>query len=418
MSAIEQRPVDFIAQDPVRLATMPVWEGGVLRPHPFVLRMFLARVGDGWRVMPGGFVRIADDLHAPTINLQRGGRTADAWVLSEGPVAQLSLLPTPDRIEITRSVGSLPSRAADNLFWLGRYLERGEASLRLVRALLTRAAEREEARSPVVGRISALVTAWCPVPLDIPNARPVVIAATVLQRRDLAGSLPQVIRAARSAASVIRDRLAPDAWRALNDLLTVIDAAPSGQATESVLIDQVNAALRLIASFSGLAQENMSRLAGWRFLELGRRIERALAICRFVRQFADRDAPSGALDVLLELCDSQITYRSRYVMVAARAPVVDLVVLDPNNPRSVIFQLERIEADLAALPKPHGDGRRSHSQQIAMSTATTLRTTEAADVADAVLVECESALMALSDAIAAAFFTPLERFEVVQEALA
>jgi uncharacterized circularly permuted ATP-grasp superfamily protein/uncharacterized alpha-E superfamily protein len=418
MAAIEERPVDFVAQEPIKLATMPVWQGGALQPRPFVLRMFLARIGDGWRVMPGGFVRIADDVNAPTINLQRGGRIADAWVLSEGPVAQLSLLPAPDRIEITRSVGSLPSRAADNLFWLGRYLERGEASLRLVRALLTRAAEREETRSPVVGRISALVTAWCPVPLDIPNARPVVIAASVLQRRDLAGSLPQVIRAARSAASVIRDRLAPDAWRALNDLLTIIDTTPSGQAAESVLIDQVNAALRLIASFSGLAQENMSRLAGWRFLELGRRIERALATCRFVRQFADRDAPTGALDVLLELCDSQITYRSRYVMVAARAPVVDLVVLDPNNPRSVVFQIECIEADLAALPKPHGDGRLSHSQQIAMSVATNLRTRDAADVADTVLVECESALMALSDAIAAAFFTPLERFEVAQEALA
>ena len=95
----------------------------------------------------------------------------------------------------------------------------------------------------------------------------------------------------------------------------------------------------------------MVQLGGWRFLELGRRIERSLATCRFVQQFGGEPAPDGALDVLLELCDSQITYRQRYVMVAARAPVVDLVMLDPHNPRSAAYQLDRIEAHLAALPR-------------------------------------------------------------------
>ena len=117
------------------------------------------------------------------------------------------------------------------------------------------------------------------------------------------------------------------------------------------MFERVEAALRIISSFSGLAQENMTRLAGWRFLELGRRIERAVDTCRFINQFAGDRGPDAALDVLLELCDSQITYRQRYVMIAARAPVIDLVVLDPNNPRSVAYQFDRIEEHLAALPK-------------------------------------------------------------------
>ena len=117
------------------------------------------------------------------------------------------------------------------------------------------------------------------------------------------------------------------------------------------MFERVDAALRIIASFSGLAQENMSQLAGWRFLELGRRIERAIATCRFVRQFADGDALDGALDVLLELADSQITYRQRYVMVAARAPVIDLVVLDPE------------QSALGRLPaRPHRDASRGVAQ--------------------------------------------------------
>jgi uncharacterized alpha-E superfamily protein len=328
------------------------------------------------------------------------------------------LLPTPDRIEIKRTIGSLPSRAADNLFWVGRYVERSEATLRLVRALISRSTERDDVTAPIVNRIRSMLGAWCAAPVDIPNARPVSIANTVMQRRDLEGSLPRLVRAARSAASVIRDRFSPDAWRALNDLLATIETSPAVQPTESALFEQVNAALRIIASFSGLAQENMSQLAGWRFLELGRRIERAIATCRFVRQFADRQSPDGALDVLLELCDSQITYRSRYVMVAAPAPVIDLVVLDPHNPRSIAYQIERIEAHLAALPKRNADGRLSLPQQIAVSIATTLRTTDAATIDQAMVTEAESALMKLSEAIVATYFTPYERFEVAWEALA
>ena len=152
---------------------------------------------------------------------------------------------------------------------------------------------------------------------------------------------------------------------------------PIGPA-ESAIIERVEAALRIVASFSGLAQENMTQLAGWRFLELGRRIERAIITGRLVRCFALAGAPEGGLEVLLELADSQITYRQRYVMVAARAPVIDLVVLDPNNPRSVAFQLDRIEAHLAALPGRSAAGRLSPVQQIAAAIATRLRTVEAA----------------------------------------
>src|SRR5258707_10593967 len=123
------------------------------------------------------------------------------------------------------------------------------------------------------------------------------------------------------------------------------------------MTQRVEEALRVIASFSGLAQENITRLGGWRFLELGRRIERAIVTCRFARQFGGR--LHRGLDTLLELCDSRITYRQRYVMVAARAPVIDLTVLDPSNPRSVAFQLDQIEAHLEVLPHLRADGRLS-----------------------------------------------------------
>jgi uncharacterized alpha-E superfamily protein len=105
-------------------------------------------------------------------------------------------------------------------------------------------------------------------------------------------------------------------------------------------------------------------------------------------------------------------------MIAAPAPVVDLVVLDPNNPRSVLYQLDRIETHLRALPKRSSSGRLSPVQQIAAAVATRLRTADAAAVNEASIVEIEQALLKLSDAISAAYLTNNERSEPVWEALA
>jgi uncharacterized circularly permuted ATP-grasp superfamily protein/uncharacterized alpha-E superfamily protein len=416
--AIADRSIDYVVQEAVTLSTMPVWRGSGFAPRPFSLRLFLAKGSEGWHVMPGGFVRIADDIDARAVSLQHGGRTADAWVLSDGPVGETTLLPRAERIVIKRTSGVLPSRAADNLFWVGRYVERAEATLRLVRALLNRTAEADETAAPLVERISDLLGAWSAGPIDIPNAKAILIARAALSRGDFDGSLPHLVGAARSAASVIRDRFSPDAWRALERLAATIDAPWPDGPFESVMSERVDAALRIVASFSGLAQENMSQLAGWRFLELGRRSERAIATCRFVRQFADAAAPEGALEVLLELADSQITYRQRYVMVAARAPVVDLVVLDPNNPRSVAYQLDRIEAHLAALPKHNAQGRLSLPQQITASSATALRTVDAPAVDDVLITQVEKAVMRLSEAITGSYLTHNERAEPEWEALA
>jgi uncharacterized circularly permuted ATP-grasp superfamily protein/uncharacterized alpha-E superfamily protein len=410
------RGIDLVAKEAVTLSTTPVWRDGRLEPRPFTLRLFLARTGDGWRVMPGGFVRVANDVDARAVSLQRGGSTGDAWVLSDKPVAETTLLPAPDRITITRVTGPLPSRAAANLFWVARYVERAEATLRLIRALINRVSDSDEAAMRVVAQICALLAAWEAVPTELPNAKPVLVAAAALKRHDLDGALPNLVGAAQSAASVIRDRFSPDAWRALTDLVELIGAPIDHPPTESAIFERTDGALRIIASFSGLAQENMSQLAGWRFLELGRRIERAIATCRFVRQFAFAGI-DAALDVLLELADSQITYRLRYVMVAAPAPVIDLVVLDPNNPRSVAYQLARIETHLAALPQRGDDGRLSPPEQITTALATQFRTVDAAALDAAAFLGAEAALMKLADVIASTYFTTHERAEVRWEAL-
>jgi uncharacterized circularly permuted ATP-grasp superfamily protein/uncharacterized alpha-E superfamily protein len=416
--SIRNRGVDYVAQESVTLSSMPLWRDGRLQPRPFTLRIFLNKVAGRWQVMPGGFVRIADTADAHAISLKRGAATADAWLLARGPVGEITLLPAAERIEVQRASGLLPSRAADNLFWVGRYVERAEATLRLVRAMTNRAAEADETTAPPLAALGSLLEAWNALPDETGAAPTAFVVRAVMTNTQLSGALPALTGAARAAASVIRDRFSPDAWRAINDLATIVPMPLASGASESAITERVEAALRIISSLSGLAQENMTRLAGWRFLELGRRIERAILTGRLVRCFALPGAAEGGLDVLLELADSQITYRQRYVMVAAPAPVIDLVVLDPNNPRSMAFQLDRVEAHLSALPGRSATGRLSPVQQIAAALAARLRTADVVAVDEALILEAEEALMRLSDAVTAAYLTNTERADMSREALA
>ena len=180
--SIRDRGVDYVAQEAVTLSSMPVWRDGRLQPRPFTVRLFLAKVGDRWQVMPGGFVRIADNADARAVSLQRGAATADAWVLARGPVGETTLLPAPERILVQRATGLLPSRAADNLFWVGRYVERAEATLRLVRAVMNRVAETDETTASVIAALGSLLQTWNAAPTETSGAAAAFITRAALTR--------------------------------------------------------------------------------------------------------------------------------------------------------------------------------------------------------------------------------------------
>jgi uncharacterized alpha-E superfamily protein len=159
-----------------------------------------------------------------------------------------------------------------------------------------------------------------------------------------------------------------------------------------------------LASFAGLAQENMNRAAGWRFLEMGRRAERAINTMRFACQFAYDEAGDEDLDVLLTLVDCQITYRSRYLVGPLLAPVRDLAVLDPYNPRSVAFQVSALNEHIAALPSQKEHGLIERPQRLAVALQATLATTEAEALEAKTLFALEQDLLSLAEAIGLHYF--------------
>ena len=405
-AAIAARGIDYVGQEIVKLSTTPVWRDGQLVPRPFTLRVYAARTPHGWSVMPGGFCRVSHKQDARAVTMGVGSESADVWVIGTGPVEHTSLLPSEGKARIRRILGNLPSRAADNLFWFARYLERAEAVLRTVRSVVGRLIDLNTPNADAAKALERLETL-----LDGAGALPedhelkgTAIAAVALFGKEEFGSAFSLVGNARRAASFIRERLSADTWRLIEDVFEGLDRDGAAELTEADTTERAEASLRVLAAIAGLSQENMNRGAGWQLLDMGRRVERAINTCRFARQLAGADSFPDGLSTLLELVDSQITYRMRYLVGLSPTLVRDMVLLDTYNPRSVAFQVERLAEHLASLPRLSEDGMLEVPHRMVVKLSSDLATSVAADLDQQAILGFEKRLLALADAIGARYF--------------
>jgi uncharacterized circularly permuted ATP-grasp superfamily protein/uncharacterized alpha-E superfamily protein len=387
VTRIERNGGDFVGQEAVTLSTTPVYADGRFEPRPASLRVYLARTSGGWTVMPGGFARVGLSLDPTAIAMQRGGHAADVWVVSDEPVERETLLPQESDSFTRTRPGSLPSRAAENLTWLGRYIERSEDTVRILRAYHVRLAETSDPNMPLLADIRDYLD---PFGIDVDSAIP----------SGLIGTLDSAVY----SAGQVRDRFSPDGWLALKDLSKTIHqfattVAPGDDATRAMTV-----ILRKLAGFSGLLHENMYRFAGWRFLEIGRRLERGIQIARTLARLTSARAPDGALDMMLEIGDSVMTHRRQYPVQAGRRTVIDLLALDPLNPRSILFQLERLKAEIALLPAVGGEGHMSTAAKEILQLNTQIAIKEPADMTTKALDDLAYEIGGLYNSLAKAYF--------------
>jgi uncharacterized circularly permuted ATP-grasp superfamily protein/uncharacterized alpha-E superfamily protein len=407
LERMTNRPGDFVGQEVVRLSTTPVLRDGALVPAPFVLRVYVVATPEGMKVMPGGFCRTSDHPDARAISMGENAQTADVWVITDKPVDRVTLLANKEDVRVRRILGHLPSRAADNLFWLGRYLERAEATLRLVRSLCTTlldAGPDAQSANQSLSQVKALLGDWQALDEANDDAGVLEAAWKTLHDTSAAGSVIHLVQAARDTAAKTRERLSGDFWVLLLKLETALSENVGHVLSEVETQRQADDALQVLSSLSGLAQENMNRGAGWRFLDMGRRIERGINICRFARTFAMHDATVDDLDLVLDLADSQITYRARYLVGLAATPVRDMITLDPFNPRSLAFQLAALTEHLTVLPSLQDDGVMERPRRILVALAAEVETGDAEALEADDILGFEQALMALSSAVGDRFF--------------
>ncbi len=422
---IRARPHAYVAQEWVHLSQTPVWSRAHERrllARNVGLRMYAIATPDGYKVMPGGLARVAGSSNALVLSMQSGGTAKDIWVRAEGAVDPFSLLKKAVKVgDLVRSGSNLSSRVVENLFWLGRYSERVDATARLLRTVISLHIDNAGDVTPPE---AALLDAGERVRvLPQPTEDEETPAPTLEERlrdavynADAENSVADASRRLMWSASQVRERLSLDHWHSLNRLQRDLQHRQVQNAELGDMVLLLDTVLQVSSSLTGFSLDNMTRDTGWRFHVLGRRIERVTFLCELIASFLalHRERDSDNLEWLLQLTDSIITYRSRYARTPEVLSVVDLIVVDESNPHGVSFQVVGMLAELAALDNELGDlpmeniRHAGHAvQTFDLSQFEGNPRQAATQLADA-LRTLESAAHELSDKIAMRFFTHVD----------
>jgi len=381
ITRLRARPQAYVAQELVDYSQAPAWSPSHKRrllPRGVGLRVFVAATAGGHVVMPGGLTRVSAMSNARIISMQRGGSSKDTWVLSDSGVNTFSLLKhSVGKADLVRGGRNLSSRVVENLYWFGRYAERCDKTARILRVALSRLVDAGAESQPALTSALDLCRALKLLPLAEPEAgskATAVVPTAQGQREKLllaaicdtpwGAGLAGDIRRLLWVAAQVRERFSLDNWHALNRLQQQLQtysklAGREAQADPGEALAFLDQALLASSSLAGFAMDNMTRDDGWRFLIIGRRIERLVFLANASAHFlglASTRAPGG-LEWLLELTDSIITYRSRYMTQPELLPTLDLVVFDDDNPHSVAFQLQILVRYLDNLARLLGGPR-------------------------------------------------------------
>jgi uncharacterized circularly permuted ATP-grasp superfamily protein/uncharacterized alpha-E superfamily protein len=362
LGRIAARPWDWAASAFLPPSVAPCLVDGEMQPRPIVLRLFLVNDGTTWRAMPGGLARVMEPTDRIAGSLPRGGISKDVWVLSEDRVAIVGpAVSAAPMLKLRRASGELPSRVADNLFWLGRYVERLERRARLVRAATRRLARGAALLPREMSELEVLTR--CLIEAGVLDEEVAGSGSSRTLTEAMLGSVRDPGAIFANFATVarlterVRDRLTGDMYATFTQALRAArDDAAAAEHSLDKLTHATVSIMRFSTAVAGLAAENMVRGGGWLFLDLGRRIERAQAVAAEVGYALEQPAAriETGLRLVLELCDSAITYRGRYLNVLQPAPVLDLVLADQGNPRGLAFQLAQIHSLLDELSGESG----------------------------------------------------------------
>ncbi|MDO9356000.1 MAG: circularly permuted type 2 ATP-grasp protein [Solirubrobacteraceae bacterium] len=387
---IQAHPERWVAQAPLALGDVPTLTPDGLEPRRSVLRTFAVATADGYTVMPGGLTRAAPSIEPGPVSNQAGAIAKDTWVIASEPqvASSLAVLGGPLADE-SGELAMLSAGAAENLWWLGRYAERAEASTRLLRTVHDRRNEFQgSSDAPGLAALDLLRTALTTVTdtkrTESDDPWSDFVGILVDDRRP--GTLAHSVRSMLEAAHAVRDQLSSDVWLVVGQLdrkLTRLRGRTDLRSPE--LQGALQQVLQGLLGLSGLSQESMVRDLAWRFLDGGRRVERALQLLALLRSTVPA-SPSGVtgslvLESVVTAAESIITYRRRSRLHWHLETVLQLLVLDEDNPRSVASQLAALTADLEAIPRV--GTRLRTDQRLVLEATTTLRTCDPAGLVNA-----------------------------------
>ncbi|MCK7594788.1 circularly permuted type 2 ATP-grasp protein [Pseudomarimonas salicorniae] len=410
---LRRRPGAYVAQEQVHLSQAPVWPGDgsdALVARAVTMRVYAVATSEGFQVMPGGLTRVAQPGGAEVVSMQRGGSSKDTWVFADAPQRAA---PSLRRIDsVVRRDPHLLSRTVENLFWLGRYAERCDVHARLLRSLLNRI---DDDLDPQVFEMGlGLARQLGRVPTGGADAADLLRAIADV---DWENSLHVNLRRLCWSASEVRARLSMENWRTVMEIqrdAASLGAAGFGEGRASAFLNRL---LTALSALSGFALDDMTRDDSWRFLMVGRSLERLQAqIAQVLPLLEGPPRDAAALGWWLELGNVTITYRSRYLASPQLMPVLDLLLLDEDNPHAMLFQLERLTATLAQIgfsAAPEGaieglEGTRERLRSFEVSGLLAGPGSEPARELSVLLGALSTALHVLSERLVARYFAQVD----------
>jgi len=391
--------------------TEPFWNDGAWTQQSYMVSIFAAKTEQGWECMPGGLSRPL--IHGPQgLSLIHQGPCKDVWLMSTHAVPFVSLLPQRERPSDISRTNDLPSRVADDLFWLGRYSERAWVDLRFLGKWLEVSAEDGDESFQKRTRIIQ----DCVSSMEI--GTPDLHAADAGKDWRLWNTL----RDMEHIASRVRDRFSLETHHVIGNLSALV---PSRSRKNLPLRETIEQASLNLAAFNGFTNEHMTRGSGWHFLDIGKRLERATLLTEAVAAFCAHEPEPDDLTMLLELFDSMITYRSRYYFAPELGPLLDLLILDESNPRSLAFQVLQLQEHLQKIPHNQNEAYRNDGERNVLRLLTNIRLAEGPQLAlvsgrqhrpalDAFLASVLSDLNAISDAVHRIYLVKLEALQRIQ----
>ncbi|WP_417747837.1 circularly permuted type 2 ATP-grasp protein [Rosistilla oblonga] len=372
---IKARPWEFVGQERVVRSTMPNWGGGNVSAAYLAMRAYMIASGDSFEVMHGGLARTSTELGSLEMSLVSGEGSKDIWIQGKEPPQHDSLFQgRHEPVKLRRSGDDLPSRVADDIYWLGRQVERADSAARLLRAVTMRltseSASHLRSELPMLLRTMADQGQIEPgfVVEGIRQQLPAIEENLPISTFDAtaSGSLRSMLAATYSTASRVRDRLSADSWRVLVRIDEQFRAPATGTWDLTDLLNMSNELIVDLVAFIGMMSESMTRTQAFHFMDLGLRIERATQTTSLLNNCfsVGQEITGEMLEALLQVCDSLMTYRYRYLSNLNEVPVLDLLLTDETNPRSVVYQLLRIKDHVDRLPRTESQPTSSEQRML------------------------------------------------------
>ncbi|HMP89613.1 MAG TPA: circularly permuted type 2 ATP-grasp protein [Kiritimatiellia bacterium] len=386
---IRAHPHLYVGQEQVSFSTAPCFIKGRIEPRHTAIRTFVTSHEGRFHVMKGGLSRAARDRGVSAPSRHFDNISKDTWILATRPERHVSLWlqPTTQEMAIERS-GMLASRAAENLYWTGRYAERLEGTARILRNVIMQMNRVEESGNEVHQELIHLlqksltsVTEMYPgfltdTPLTSQEASTEI--RSIMSDENRMGSIPNLLGSLTTSAYMVRDRWSMDNWRVLDGIKNHwrnVQSNPHGHIFSAIY--ELDELITSLAAFMGLNMESMTREPGWLMLDSGRRIERGLWLIRMMKSLLvpQRDdlLQHMILESLLATHESLITHRRRYRSYLQLQTTLDVLLIDETNPRALAYQLERLQRDLGRMPRPRLATKFSAEEKLVLEATTQLR---------------------------------------------